>query len=98
MGIVVFEDLGRIKKRRYTKSKTANRRITRFPKRKLLEHAIVMGLKYGFRVYLVNPAYTSKIGEKLGKTLGLDKHTASAYTLTLRYLGVANLILSSYTS
>ena len=98
VGVVVFEDLGRIKKRRYTKSKTANRKITRFPKRKLLEHAIVMGLKYGFRVYLVNPAYTSKIGEKLGKTLGLDKHTASAYTLTLRYLGVANLILSSYTS
>ncbi len=98
VGVVVFEDLGRIKKRRYIKSKTANRKITRFPKRKLLEHAIVMGLKYGFRVYLVNPAYTSKIGEKLGKTLGLDKHTASAYTLTLRYLGVANLVLSSYTS
>jgi len=98
VGVVVFEDLGRIKKCKYTKSKTANRKITRFPKRKLLQHGIVMALKYGFKVYLVNPAYTSKIGEKLGKTLGLDKHTASAYTLTLRYPGVADLILSSYTS
>ncbi len=93
--VVVFEDLARIKKRRYTKSKTANRKITRFPKRKLLQHGIVMAMKYGFRVYLVNPAYTSKIGEKLGKELGLDKHTASAYILALKYLGVANLISGS---
>ena len=98
VGTVLFENLGRIKKRRYTRSRTANRKITRFPKRKLLQHGVVMAMKYGFQVHLVNPAYTSKIGEKLGKTLGLDKHTASAYTLTLRYLGVANLILSSYTS
>ncbi len=95
VGIVLFEDLARIKKRRYTKSKTANRKITRFPKRKLLQHGIVMAMKYGFRVYLVNPAYTSKIGEKLGKELGLDKHTASAYILALKYLGVANLISGS---
>jgi len=90
VGIVLFEDLDRIKKRRYTRSKTANRKITRFPKRKLLQHGIVMAMKYGFRVYLVNPAYTSKIGEKLGKELGLDRHVASAYVLTLKYLGVSD--------
>lgn len=82
VGIVLFEDLEKIKKHRYTKNRTANRKITRFPKRKLLKHGIVTAMKYGFKVYLVNPAYTSKIGEKLGKELGLDKHTASAYVLT----------------
>jgi len=90
--VVVFEDLERIKKRRFTMSRTANRKITRFPKRKLLKHAVVMAMKYGFKVHLVNPANTSKLGEKIGEKLGLDKHTASAYILTLKYLGVANLI------
>ncbi|OYT44234.1 MAG: transposase [Desulfurococcales archaeon ex4484_42] len=91
---VVFEDLKRIKKRRCTRSKTANRKITRFPKRKLLEHGVVMARKYGFKVYLVNPAYTSKMGEKLGKILGLDRHTASAYILVLKYLGISKIPLS----
>lgn len=86
VSVALFEDLENIKKRRYTGSKTANRKITRFPKRKLLWHGIVMAMKYGFKVYLVNPAYTSKIGGKIGRELGLDKHTASAYTLALKYL------------
>ncbi len=94
VGVILLEDLERIKKRRYTKSRKANRKITRFPKRKLLEHAVVMALKYGFKVYLVNPAYTSKIGEKLGKELGLDKHTASAYVLVLKYLRVSDVLAS----
>ena len=45
-----------------------------------------MALKYGFKVYLVDPSYISKIGETLGKDLGLDKHTASAYVLTVKAL------------
>lgn len=84
VGVVVFEDLERIKKRRYTRSRSANRRITRFPRRRLLEHAIVIAMKYGFKVYLANPAYTSKLGEELGKLVGLDRHTTSAYILALR--------------
>lgn len=84
VGIVLFEDLERIKKRRYTRSKSANRKITRFPKRRLLERGVVMAMKYGFKVYLANPACTSKLGERLGKPLGLDKHTASAYILAVR--------------
>ena len=86
VGIVLFEDLEKIKKRKYTKSKIANRKIARFPKRKLLEHAVVMALKYGFKVYLINPFYTSKVGKRIGKELGLDKHTASAYTLAIKAL------------
>ncbi len=94
VGIVLFEDLDRIKERRYTRSRKANRKISRFPKRKLHEHGIIMAMKYEFKVYLVNPAYTSKLGEKLGKELGLDKHTASAYVLVLKYLGVAKVLSS----
>ena len=45
-----------------------------------------MALKYGFKVYLVDPSYTSKIGEMLGKDLGIDRHTASAYVLILKTL------------
>ena len=86
VGIVLFEDLEMIKKRKHTRSRTANRKISRFSKRKLLEHGIIMAMKYGFKVYLVNPAYTSKLGEKLGKELGLDKHTASAYLTALKGL------------
>jgi IS605 OrfB family transposase len=94
VGIVLFEDLERIKKRRYTRSRKANRKITGFAKRKLLEHGIIMATKYGFKVYLVNPAYTSRIGERIGEGLGLDRHTASAYTLVLKYLGVSNILTS----
>ena len=98
VGVVVFEDLERIKKRKYTRSRKANRKITRFPKRKLLEHAVVMALKYGFKVCLVNPAYTTKIGTKLGKELGLDRHTASAYTLVFKYLGIAKMLEGAQSS
>jgi len=94
VGIVVFEDLERIKEKRYTRSRKANRKISRFPKRKLLVHAIVMALKYGFKIYLANPAYTTKIGKELGRELGLNRHTASAYVLVLKYLGLAKILKS----
>ncbi len=87
VGIVIFEDLDRIKRKKVkNRDKNANRKITRFPKRKLLQHAITMALKYGFKVYLVNPSYTSKLAEKYKYRLGLDKHTTSAYMLALKYL------------
>jgi len=95
VGTVLFEDLERIKKRRYTKSRKANRKISRFAKRKLLDHAIVMSMKHGFKVYLANPAYTTKIGEKIGRELGLDRHTASAYALILKYLGITKIMKST---
>jgi len=94
VGIVLFEGLGRVKKRRYTRSKTANRKITKFPKRELLEHGIVMAMKYGFKVYLVYLAHTSRIGEKVGRELGLDRHSASAYILALKHLGASEIPLS----
>ena len=39
---------------------------------------------YGLKTSYVNPANTSKIGEKLMKKLGVDKHTASAYVIALK--------------
>jgi len=88
----LLEDLYRVKKRKFTHNKSVNRRISRFAKRKLLDYAIVMSMKYGFKVYLVNPAYTSKLGESIGRELGLDRHTASAYALILKYLEIAKIL------
>jgi hypothetical protein len=95
---VLFEDLDRIKrsnkksnkkknnKNNNKNSKNANRKMTRFPKKKLLEYGILMALKYGFKIYLVNPSNTSKIAEKFKDAFCLDRHTVSAYLLALKYL------------
>ncbi len=87
---VLFEDLDKIKrtneKGKMNSGRNGNRKITRFPKRKLLEHSILMALKYGFRVYLVNPNNTSELAEKLKNSFYLDRHATSAYTLALSYL------------
>jgi len=92
---VLFEDLERIKKPKYIRSRRANRKITRFPKRKLLEHEMVMAMKCGSKVHLVNLAYTSRIEERIGGKFGLDRHTASAYLLALKYLGVFDVLASA---
>jgi len=85
---VVYEDLFKIKRRRIkkTRNRNGNRKANNFPKRMLLQHAITMALKYNFKVYLVNPSYTSRLAEKIKDRFGLDKHTVSAYLLGLRYL------------
>jgi len=85
VGTVIFENLLVIKKRKYTRSKKANRKITRFAKRELLQYGIVMAMKYGFKVLLVNPKGTTK-SEKHDKVMercGLDRHAASAYLIAL---------------
>jgi len=87
VGIVLYEDLFRIKRRKIKKTtRNGNRKASNFPKRKLLEYAITMALKYNFKVYLVNPSYTSRLAEKFKDAFCLDKHTVSAYLLGLRYL------------
>jgi len=62
--------------------------VNQFPRRKLLEHGVIMAMKYGFKVYLINPSYTSKLAEKIKQWFGLDRHTVSAYTLALKYLSL----------
>ena len=88
VGTVVFENLYEVKKRRFTKSRNTNRKISRFAKRELLDHAIVMSLKHGFKVLLADPKGTtnSKEHDEAMRTHGLDRHTASAYLIALRGL------------
>ena len=86
VGTVVFENLLVIKRRKYTSSRVANRKITRFARRELLRHAIVMAMKYGFKVLLANPRGTtnSREHEEAMRRHGLDRHMASAYLTALR--------------
>ena len=83
VGVVFFEDLSWIKRKngKTTNSKRGNRKASNFAKRELLEHGIVMALKRGFDVYLVNPSGSSKLGKELAQGLGLDIHTASAFVI-----------------
>jgi len=94
VGVVVFENLMTIKKRKYTKNRVANRKITRFAKKELLQYGIVTAMKHGFKVLLVNPKGTTKSEEhdKVMKRYGLDRHTASAYLIALRGIERHSLI------
>ena len=91
VGIVLFEDLDRINKKRFISNPKANRKISKFAKRELLHHGITMALKRGFKVFLVNPAYTSKIAKQIHKKLGLDVHCSSAYVLAQKFINSYNL-------
>jgi IS605 OrfB family transposase len=92
VGIVVFEDLFKIKRRRFVKSRRANRKISKFAKRELLQHGVVMALRRGFEVLLVEPRGTTSSEEhvKVMRELGLDRHVASAYLIALRGLHEAS--------
>jgi len=85
---VVFENLLSVKRKRFTRSKKANRKITRSAKKQLIQHGVVMALKHGFRVLLVDPKGTTNSREhgEIMKRFGLDRHTASAYLIALRGL------------
>jgi IS605 OrfB family transposase len=86
VGVVVFENLPEIKKWKFIKSRTANRKITKFAKRQLIQYAVTMALKYGFKVLLVEPVRTthSREHDEIMQKYGLDRHTASAYLIALR--------------
>ncbi|MCD6509770.1 MAG: hypothetical protein J7L11_05200, partial [Thermoprotei archaeon] len=86
VGTVVFENLQAIKHKGYTRSPSANRKISRFAKRELLQHAILSAMKYKFKILLVNPRGTthSKKHDEIMRKYGLDRHTASAYLIALK--------------
>ena len=84
--VMVLEDLFRIKTKKFTNSARANRKISMFPKRKLLTHAILECLEWNIEPYLVNPAYSSVKGKELAREYGLDVHTGSALALAFRFL------------
>jgi len=83
---VAFEDLTKIKKRRFTNNPNSNRKISRFAKRELLRHGVVKALRLGFTVILVDPRGTSSstTHRQIMKEKGLDRHTTSAYIVAYR--------------
>ena len=87
---VVFEDLFLVKKRKFTRSRSGNRKITRFAKRQLLIHGVIKALRLGFNVMLVNPKGTTNSEEhdRVMREKGFDRHTASAYLIALKGLEV----------
>ena len=84
--VMVLEDLFRVKKKKFTSSAKANRKISRFPKRELLMHTILESLEWSIEPYLINPAYSSSKGRELAKEYGLDIHSGSALALAFRFL------------
>jgi predicted transposase len=89
---VAFEDLFLVKKRKFTGSKSGNRKVSRFAKKQLLVHGVIKSLRLGFNVVLVNPKGTtnSEDHDKVMREKGFDRHTASAYLIALKGLGMLN--------
>jgi len=87
---VVFEDLFLVKRRKFTMSRSGNRKVSRFAKKQLLIHGVVKALRLGFDVVLVNPKGTTNSEEhdKVMREKGFDRHTASAYLIALKGLKV----------
>jgi hypothetical protein len=89
---VVFEDLLLIERRKFTRSKSGNRKVSRFAKRQMLIHGVIKALRLGFNVVLVNPKGTtnSEDHDKVMREKGFDRHTASACLIALKGLGMLN--------
>ena len=69
-------------------NKRFNRLVHAFAKTKLQKAIIFRGVKFGFKIKKVNPAYTSVIGRfKYSSKYGLSVHEATAYVIGRRGLG-----------
>jgi len=89
---VAFEDLFLVKRRKFTRSKSGNRKVSRFAKKQLLIHGVIKALRLGFNVVLVNPKGTtnSEGHDRMMREKGFDRHTASTYLIALKGLGMLN--------
>jgi len=87
---VAFEDLFLVKRRKFTRSKSGNRKVSRFAKRQMLIHGVIKALRLCFNVVLVNPKGTtnSEDHDRIMREKGFDRHTASAYLIALKGLEV----------
>jgi hypothetical protein len=87
---VVFEDLFLVKRRKFTRSKSGNRKVSHFAKKQLLIYGVIKALRLGFNVVLVNPKGTtnSEDHEKVMREKSFDRHIASAYLIALKGLKV----------
>ncbi|WP_242216627.1 IS200/IS605 family accessory protein TnpB-related protein [Bacillus cereus group sp. BfR-BA-01380] len=67
----------------------SNRKFHQFTYKKMVSSLIRMGLRHGFSVKTVNPAYTSVIGKlKYSKKYGISVHETAAFTIARRGLGL----------
>ncbi len=87
---VVFENLFEVRKRGKVRSPSGNRKISRFAKKQLLQHGLLMTLKLGLTPILVDPKGTthSHEHEEVMRRRGLDRHMASAYVIAYKGLKV----------
>jgi len=87
---VVFENLFNVKKRSKVRSPSGNRKVTRFAKKQLLQHGLLMTLKLGLTPVLVDPKGTTRSHEheEVMRKRGLDRHMASAYIVAYKGLEV----------
>jgi IS605 OrfB family transposase len=86
VGAVVIENIQL--RQQHDTDKRFNRLTHNFKKKKLTETILRRGLRLGFRIKKVNPAYTSVIGRfKYMKKYGLSVHESAALVIGRRGLG-----------
>ncbi|MGF6954117.1 IS605 OrfB family transposase [Neobacillus sp. B4I6] len=86
VGAMVIEDI--TLKQDHDTNKRFNRLVHSFAKTKIQKSIISRGIKFGFKIKKVNPAYTSVIGRfKYSKKYGLSVHEAAAFVIGRRGLG-----------
>ncbi|BDG43251.1 IS200/IS605 family accessory protein TnpB-related protein [Saccharococcus caldoxylosilyticus] len=86
VGAVVIENIQL--RQQHDTDKRFNRLTHHFKKKKLTDTIIRRGLRLGFRIKKVNPAYTSVIGRfKYMKKYGLSVHESAALVIGRRGLG-----------
>jgi IS605 OrfB family transposase len=86
VGAVVIENIQL--RQQHDTDKRFNRLTHHFKKKKLTDTIIRRGMRLGFRIKKVNPAYTSVIGRfKYMKTYGLSVHESAAFVIGRRGLG-----------
>ncbi|MEH7484295.1 IS200/IS605 family accessory protein TnpB-related protein [Neobacillus drentensis] len=86
VGAMVIEDI--TLKQDHDTNKRFNRLVNSFAKTKIQKSIISRGIKFGFKIKKVNPAYTSVIGRfKYSKKYGLSVHEAAAFVIGRRGLG-----------
>ncbi len=85
VGTFVLEDLKF--KQEHDTDKRFNRLVHSFSKNKLQKALISRGLKFGFKIKKINPAYTSVIRRfKYSKMYGLSVHEAASFVIGRRGL------------
>lgn len=85
---IAIEGINLTNKKITTSCKTMNRILHLFPYTRYVELSKRYSVKIGTRLYLVHPAYTSKIGdEKYREDLEISKHQSAAYVIARRALG-----------